>query len=647
MYKKKYQLLTHILFLILISNFAYGQQRTVKLAIDSYYSDEEDITKEKNYSARNFEEVYPYDPNGFLARGIEKMKAGFYQEAHSDITESIDLAPDCGICHYFRGNNYIQMDSLGQAKNDFKKAVKFDPLLIEGYNDLARVYIFEDNLDSARVVLQDGIDYYPAFPYTYFNLGMVETMKNKPAKAIKHFKKCLELEPCYQDAYSYIVSIHLYKNNLKKAESTLNAALACNPETSEFYLWKSIIKLLKSKHKEAITEISKAIKVEPLYNYFYYRGMLQVYLKEYTTAIVDFDKAFEINPLDSKDYKGDYSYKLIQKDFQEPVTYFLANKDRYSEDKIEKIEKGLGLLFLERYVDASRIFKKMEKQKKADEFVYWLLGITKEQQYDKVEALSYYNKSIAINNTLLETHKRRGLIYQYRGALEDAIQDFSKMYEIDPSSSEALKYNALAKIINGDYENGLKDLKIYEEKFEADTDVLFNIGQCQTYLGKLEEGIKYYEKALKDDPGDLEIIYKIAENNYSLGRSNESFSLCDSLLKIRECYTMAINLQGVIYMDSLKNDKAIEYFTKAIECSSIFVDAYINRGLMYFKIGENANALFDINQALKKGSRSNLAYLLRAHIKYKLKDETACSDLETAIKLGSQVSEADRNAICQ
>ena len=245
MSKRYFPILAKILFLLLLTNCLYGQQRTVRLAIDSYYSDEEDISKEKNYSPRNFEEVYPYDPNGFLARGIKKMEAGFYKEADLDIAESIALAPDCGICHYFRGNNYIQMDSLDQAKNDFKKAIKFDPLLIEGYNDLARVYIFERNLDSARVVLQNGIDYYPAFPYTYHNLGLVETMRNKPGKAIKQFKKCLELEPCYQASYSYMVSIYLYNNNLRKAEATLNAALACDSETSELYLWKAIVKFLK------------------------------------------------------------------------------------------------------------------------------------------------------------------------------------------------------------------------------------------------------------------------------------------------------------------------------------------------------------------------------------------------------------------
>lgn len=633
-------------YFFLIYNQSFAQQKEVRLAIESYYSGEDDITKEKKYNPRNFSEVYPFDPNGFLVRGLEKYEAGFYEEAHSDFSESIKLAPDCGICFYYRGNNFMAMDSLTQAKIDLFKSIKFDPLLIESYNDLGSIYIYENNLDSAKLILQNGIDYYPAFPYTYFNLGLVETLKNKPSRALKQFRKCLELEPCHLESYSYILSIYFYRKNLGKAESVLNEALDCNPENSEFYLWKSIVKIMKSRNKDALAEISKAIEVEDLYSYSFFRGMLNVRLKQYSNALGDFTKAFELNPLGNKKYQGSFSYKLIQMDFQEILFYYSKNKGSFSPPFVEKIEKGISMLLIENYDEAFRIFNKLIKQKKEEGFVYLLLGITNEKLWKKNVALGCYNKSIKKDKKNVETYKRRGLIHQSKGNLNEAINDFSKMYELDKKSSEALKYKGIAKILNRDYEGGLKDFKEYEMKFKNDTDVFYNIGQCHTYLGKYEKGIKYYQKVLKENPKDEESIYKISENYYALGNLNKSFSLCDTLLKYNECNTMALNLKGVIQKDSLLVEGAIDYFTKSIECSAFFVDGFINRSMMYLKKGNYTSAVYDANKAIHLDGKNSLAYLIRAQSKFYLKDKTACSDLNKAIELGMQISQKDRKIIC-
>ncbi len=43
---------------------------------------------------------------------------------------------------------------------------------------------------------------------------------------------------------------------------------------------------------------------------------------------------------------------------------------------------------------------------------------------------------------------------------------------------------------------------------------------------------------------------------------------------------------GVTYMNREKYQKAIEYFSKAIQLNSTYTDAYYNRGQAYFYLGE-------------------------------------------------------------
>jgi len=584
-------------YFILFTNYGIAQEKEVRLAIDSYYSDNEDFTKEKKYNARNFSEVYPYDPNGFLARGIEKFEAGFYAEAKSDFSESIALAPECGVCHYFRGSNFIAMDSLIQAKIDLHKSISFDPLLIESYNELGGIYISENNLDSAKIILQNGIDYYPAFPYTYFNLGLVETLKNKPSRALKQFRKCLELEPCHLGSYSYIISILLYRRNLRKAESTLDEVLLCNPDRSEFYLWKSIVKILKTRNGDALKEITKAIAIDERYFYYFFRGTLNVKTKNYSNAISDFTTAFDLNPLDSENYQGSYSYWLIQKNYQEILTYYSAKKKDYSPLVAEKMDKGIGLLLIENYDKAIQAFNYLIKQKEEDGLIFLLLGIAKDKSWEKKEALDYYTQSIEKDNSIIQTYKQRGLLYQSKGNLKEAIRDFTKMNKLDKKSFDAL-------------------------------------------------GIKYFQKARKERPYDTDLMYKISENYYFLGNLNDSHSLCDSLLIINNCNTRALNLKGIIQRDSTNVEKAIDCFTKTLECSPYYIDGFINRSMMYLNKGDYSKAIYDVNKAIEQDNRNSLAYLVRAQAKYYLNDKTACSDLDKAIELGMQISDEDRKMIC-
>ncbi len=132
-----------------------------------------------------------------------------------------------------------------------------------------------------------------------------------------------------------------------------------------------------------------------------------------------------------------------------------------------------------------------------------------------------------------------------------------------------------------------------------------------------------------------------------LGKFDESLTYCDTLLKTNECNVMALNLKGVINMNSSNLEMASEYFSKSIECSNVFVDGYINRSLTYIKLGNNGQALYDVNRAIQLDPTNSLAFLIRAQIKHNLNDNTACNDLNEAIRFGMEVSDENKKAICQ
>ncbi|MGE5341441.1 MAG: tetratricopeptide repeat protein [Candidatus Omnitrophota bacterium] len=95
------------------------------------------------------------------------------------------------------------------------------------------------------------------------------------------------------------------------------------------------------------------------------------------------------------------------------------------------------------------------------------------------------------------------------------------------------------------------------------------------------------------------------------------------------------------YRSGLKNnllsqyDEAIADYSKAIECSPFFTDAYLRRGTLRYKILKKYDdALMDFTQIITFNSDSALAYLHRGIVKcHLLKFEDAMPDYDKSIEL--------------
>ncbi len=78
----------------------------------------------------------------------------------------------------------------------------------------------------------------------------------------------------------------------------------------------------------------------------------------------------------------------------------------------------------------------------------------------------------------------------------------------------------------------------------------------------------------------------------------------------------------------------IEYYTKAITLDDSFIDAYLNRGFEYAKLGQNTEALEDFNKAISIDNTNPKGFVNRGLIFSIIKSrEKAISDFKKAIEL--------------
>ena len=352
--------------------------------------------------------------------------------------------------------------------------------------------------------------------------------------------------------------------------------------------------------------------------------------------------------MELKDHGGSHRYRKIQLDYQGIINAFNGQKENFNDKDIQYIEKAICLLMLGEYGKAANELKKLTKGDISNDFYYLLIGLAKEKSADFKQAFSNYDKCLALNNKNVEAYKRRGLLHQGNGELDAAMNDFNAMYEIAPQSSEALKYRGISEMLNEKYGLALADFDEYEQRFDNDSDIFFNKGHCLNQLGKLADAVVSFKKALSLNPKDYEVIFEIAQNNYTLGNREESLLMCDSILNSLDCHVMATNLKGVIQMDLKNFEAAIFTFKSGTACSPYYEDFHINKAIALIGLGNNKDALKQIDFTLTIAPNSGLAYLVRAQARHNLGDATAaCQDLKKAVELGMVVSEDQKRAYCK
>lgn len=105
-----------------------------------------------------------------------------------------------------------QMD---EAEQSFKKAIEYNPDLIEAYNDLGCLYIKRAEFTKAEDILNAALKIKPDFKKAYYNLGVIYAEKKDSKKAITLWQKAIDIDPQYdlaKEAISKLKNESVKKN---------------------------------------------------------------------------------------------------------------------------------------------------------------------------------------------------------------------------------------------------------------------------------------------------------------------------------------------------------------------------------------------------------------------------------------------------
>jgi len=207
---------------------------------------------------------------------------------------------------------------------------------------------------------------------------------------------------------------------------------------------------------------------------------------------------------------------------------------------------------------------------------------------------------------LANQHFDRGLSFDIRGKLNEAIEEMEKAISFCPNFAEA--YNKL-----GDFyqKKGwlTKAIEMYKKSIELDPKIEnshFDLGCAYARTGKYLEALAELDKALSIDPNHFEIFSQKGFVFLEMGLYSEAIeSLRKAILKdpmdIMACFVLGIAFLKVNKQpDAFRQfEKVIEHFSNLAQVKQRFAEANFFIGKSYYFMQDYEKAVTFLKKAIE------------------------------------------------
>uniref|UniRef100_A0A8C2U8Q2 Tetratricopeptide repeat domain 6 n=1 Tax=Coturnix japonica TaxID=93934 RepID=A0A8C2U8Q2_COTJA len=537
----------------------------------------------------DYAKCFQYNPK----RTDALMKHGIYFFDHSilttairDFTAVIREDPSNAQARLYRGRAYTKQKRYKNAIHDLAAAIRLDPSCwLAFYN---RGYILRE-IDPKRalqdfsvsVLINDTQENFSSFLYR----GVIYSNQQQWLLAICDFESLIALDSCIIFAY-------------------LNIGLILLLHLDQYY--------------EAIRQFTNAIKIDPL-NVQAYLCRAQAYHK----VILPFkihEKSFTNCIQQIFPYRGQYLMEMKKYELASLCIHQIAKMNEVSLE-FQPVQQALIQSFCQNHSEAIECLRKAATTQ-PEPSMFVLLGKIQMKAAKTEDAVESFKKAINLlmtsDKTLphtfeaAEMHYLLGLCYMEQVNLSEACDAFSKAVRLHSRYPDAF------------YQRGLCQMQLSETKCIQDFNhtLLLCPSHFQAYMGRAA----YYE---------------------SEGRYSKAIMNCNEAIKIHPDNVHAYFYRGILKYQNKTFIAAIEDFSKTIDLDNTCILAYYNRAICYHQIKNFRKALKDYGIFLLHEMSKEIVlkvFINRGLLYLELGDDaTACEDFKEAALLSpgdSQIFQA-------
>lgn len=204
----------------------------------------------------------------------------------------------------------------------------------------------------------------------------------------------------------------------------------------------------------------------------------------------------------------------------------------------------------------------------------------------------------ALNPESQEVQLKLGEITYYNHDYDRAMAHLTKVTEKDANNRTALFMKGFIYKEKGDTASAVQLFRRVCDKFPDYSPAFEQLGVLYASVGN-PMAVEYLTTALNLDPSNTNTMYALALYYQEQQELEPAETLYHQILDLNPASADAWHNLGYMELFYYHDyPRAIEYFTKAIEANSQYIEAYANRGCAYELSGDAARARTDFEYAL-------------------------------------------------
>ncbi|MHA4810836.1 tetratricopeptide repeat protein [Flavitalea flava] len=563
-----------------------------------------------------------------------------YDSSSMDLKMILKLNNDDHTALNYLIDNYDKQDKLEEAIAYIEKESKITRDNAGIYTEIGVKYYVKKDYEAAKKYYLKTLEINQEDENAYRNLGLVEEIQGDNGKALDYYNKALAFSTKPAALYNDIGNLYYSQKDYPKASGFYQKALETDP--SFYYSWNNMgcIHEALQEPEAALENFQKAISINSNYEDAY-RGIARIYYNK-----EDF--------LQARKYYAQIGQISQQNDLFYSVMGILEEKCNNEEGALENYKEAIRLnpadeMSLARLLE---IYFERSEYQQAGDYCLQLIALRSEEEkfyHNKLgrildstgklpEALAEFQKAIQLDPSNGLFHLNAGMIFQALNKTEEAGAAYRKAIELDPKDATA--HNNLGALLY-DRNQDIEAIKEYKQAISIDPVYITsysNLGLAYSRQRLFEEAIANYTRAIELDPKEPSYHNDLGSILTKMERWEEALLEYTKATELDPGNAIAFENLGYIYRFLDNGEKTISSFRRAIELNPKAETAYIGLGGFYFRTLKYDQAITQFKMALQINEKNGVA-MASLGACYREKGEKALYDIQ--LRMVHELKEED------
>lgn len=278
-----------------------------------------------------------------------------------------------------------------------------------------------------------------------------------------------------------------------------------------------------------------------------------------------------------------------------------------------KLDRAVSAYRSGQLAEAEEICRKIVSAKRNFFDGLYVLAVVQTAAGKYEEAVSYYNRALALQPRHAEALSNRGNALKALGRFEEALASYDRALALRP-----------------DYATGHS-----------------NRGAVLAEMGRLPEALAAYDRALALQPDHGDALYNRGYALHGLKRYDEALAAFDRVLTLRPSLAAAHVNRGNTLNELKRHEEALASYDRALAAQPSLAEAHANRGMALHALDRHEEALAAFDRALALSPDYAVALYNRGSTLHGLKryeDAVASYDRAIAVKPDYAAAHSNRGA---